>query len=220
MKNAFFVAIYQLVFDSDFLKICSPRPAFGNFIRSSGVLPSEYELGFLLNFAIILLLVRHLNTSLLFIALAILIIALFTTFHRLNWAIFVVCSSSYLFISKKVRAAFLLLLLFIGLSSIIAISYFAHPEPYYRLAEKYDSEAFVKSRFLQDTVTGRLRQIAITAEWISENTLGLGSYKTKEYYKLMAKHGMIHHGYIPLVVHNGYLAVGVAVGVKHGVPCQ
>ena len=205
------VAIYQVLVDSSFLKICSPRHAFGNVVRSSAFFRNEYELGYFLNLAIIVFLVRYRGRPSLFITLPLLIIALFTTFHRLSWIMFLVCLISYLFL-LEIKIASIWLFVLIVLSCIISMSYFANPEKYTKLANRRDVQAFTKERLLSDNVTGRLYQFLITAEAMSKHFMGLGGYDNKEYYNLMARHGMMKNKSEPFVVHNGYLAIGIKYG--------
>lgn len=206
------IAIYQLFIDSAFLKTCPPRYAFGGIIRSTGVLSSEYELGFFLTFMIIVFLTKYRGKPILFMTLPILILALFSTFHRLNWLIFFICIPSYLFLSKDLRIISLRSYVLLMLCIIISFTYFVCSDLFTKLSDGQNVQAFTKGRLLEDTVTGRLRQFAVTADAIHSHLLGLGSYKTKEYYNLMAKHDMVKGDNIPLGVHNGYLAVGIKYG--------
>ena len=206
------LGVYQFLFDSSFLKVCAPRHAFARFIRSTGVLGSEYELGFFLNFAIIVCLTRYWGKPMLFMTLPVLITGLFTTFHRLNWVIFIVCLLCYVFIKKGIKGVGIWAFVFVMLAGLISMGYFTNGDWYKTLADSKNVQAFSKQRLLEDTVSGRLHQFAITADGISFRGLGLGSYENKAYYNLMAKHGFIKTDGEPLIVHNGYLGVGI----KHG----
>ena len=95
---------------------------------------------------------------------------------------------------------------------IISFTHFVGLDFFTQFAEGEKGQAFIKGRLLDNTVTGRFRQFAVTADAMSTDLLGLGSYKTKEYYNLMAKNDMVKNDNVPLVVHNGYLAVGIKYG--------
>jgi O-antigen ligase len=199
------LAIYQLLIDSNFLKICPPRIDFGSFVRSSAIFNSEYELGYILNFSIIIFLVRYKNKSVLYIALPLLIFALFSTFHRLNWIIFVICMLLYAIINKRFHLVIRYSFIFLGAGIFL---FLVIPE----ILEQKELQLFIDNRLLSDSGK-RFIQYKMALEIISNNFFGLGGYNTKEYYNMAVSYDLIQKKGIPHVVHNGFLAIAVKYGV-------
>jgi len=198
------VAVYQFFVDSTFLKISPPRTAFGNFVRPAGVFYSEYELGFLMNLAIIITLVRK-KGFLKYLYLFLFVVTLFLTFHRLNYVILVMCLIAYFFLFGKIRIASVLTVFLVCVSLLYLL---INPSGLRHLEKEKNVQDFTQERLLQNTITGRLQQYAVTAEASWRYFMGLGGYENKEYRDLMVKHGLNPD----LVVHNGYLATSIKYG--------
>ena len=209
-----FIAIYQLLGDSSFMRLNEPRIAFAGFKRSTGLFPEEYDLGYFVNFAIIICLVRYRSKPIILsITLPLLVITLFATFHRLNWIIFFVCLTSYFFVLKKTRAALFLLILLLVLFLIALVPYFAGSGKYAQLAGQKEVQTFSKERLLKDTVTGRFEQYKFVIDVMSHNLMGLGGYENETYLSLLREHRMETKTDLTLTVHNELLAVGIKYGV-------
>jgi len=208
------VAIYQLLGDSGFMRIIKPRIAFGSFMRSTGIFVQEYDLGYFINFAIILFLVRYrARPMILFVTLPLLIMTLFATFHRLNWIIFLVCLTSYFFVLKKIRLALFSFILLLVLFFIALVPYFAGSDKYTQLANQKEVQTFSKERLFKDTVTGRFEQYKFVIDAMSQNPMGFGGYENEAYLSLLRKHRIDTKESLALTVHNGFLAVGVEYGI-------
>lgn len=202
------LAIYQFFIDSSFLKLCPPRGAFSNFIRSTGSFSAEYELGFFINFAVIVFITQSRSKFLLLLSTPLLITTLLLTFHRLSWVIFFINIAIYIFISKKIKnIAAIGVMICIG---VLAINLTSSDN---RSDKDRFLQSFKQERLMHDTVTGRFMQYKVALNYLVTHPFGVGGYDTKEYFSLMKKNGMMVDDTTPLAIHNGFLAVGMLYGV-------
>ena len=197
-------AIVQ-VFDPYFLKTGRPTAAFDGIWRSSGIFHDEYELGFLTNFGMVLFLIRYKRRCLLYFGFPLLFAALITTFHRLDWLICVACYCLYIFLTKGRKAFFIIIACVCGLYVISQVVV-----PYCEGNQRFKS--FEQNRLYYDTVSERFLQYQLAVKFIATHFWGLGGYDTREYYDVIEEHKMIRTKGNPVVVHDGYLAVGVQYG--------
>lgn len=215
------IAVYQILVDSSFMVICSPRMAFGRFIRSTSIFPGEYEVGYLLVFSSIVVLVRYRQGIISYSILLLLFIGLITTFHRLVWIIYVVCMLIYLcFCSTRAVAAGAIC--FFILVCLIALSYFILPDTFDDAFEKKGVREFTEGRLLEDTLTGRLNQYRVGIKAIPKHPFGVGGYNSTDYHNLMGRNyhitrrgkaGVIHNGYIATSIYYGFVAMCCLLGM-------
>lgn len=209
-----FIAIYQVVVNSEFLKTCDPRPAFGNIVRASGIFQAEYELGYFQILAIIISLVRYKGSLLRIIIIPLLTLSVLLTFHRLDLIILLVSLIIYTWLfSNTTRKAVIVF-------GIVFMAFFTFVS-YTVLVPLFHKSAFVTERLDADTVSGRFKQYKVVATALPKFPMGVGDYENQAYTVLMAKHpelmesidaGTWNWHQIPYRVHNGYLEVGILHG--------
>ncbi len=205
-----FVQIIQ----SDFLKTCSPRMAFGSIVRSTGIFQSEYELGYFQTLAVMTALIKY-KGSFWKIPLALLFSAsIITTFHRLDILILFTCIASYIWYFGKPSQKFASLGAMV-IGSVVAVVFYA------LFGSILGNSEFVEQRLTQDTVTGRFRQYeAILGNLPEIGLFGMGDYTNPAYFKFMKQHGMLYRAGTQsdywhqeaYAVHNGYLEVATLYG--------
>jgi hypothetical protein len=208
-----FIAIVQIVGNSEFLKTCPPRPAFGSIVRASGIFAAEYELGYFQILAIMVCILRYREFAWQRVVIPLLSLSVIFTFHRLNLLILITCGITYAWmcgsITKRVVTTVVLVLI-----GALAVASFAVLEPL------ISDTAIVKERLAADTVSGRFGQYAVVAGALPSFPLGSGSYENPAYEILMAENGHMQSidagtenwKQVPYRVHNGYLEVGILHG--------
>lgn len=204
------IAMIQVGFAPDFLKIAEPRLAFGSVWRASGIFVTEYQLGYILNMAITYTILSEFSVPKKVVLISVFVVGLFCTFHRLNWLICITVIATQKFIKKRFVELSLLFIVGIIVISISTIFLVPNIQKSRRIENNKDS--FLTGRLMRDTVTGRFEQYKIALKYTLHNFWGVGSYANRDYYKLMAKYGMLASPDEPLGVHNGYLAMGVMYG--------
>lgn len=198
------IAIYQFLINPYFMKLCPPRIAFGEVIRSSAHFTSEYELGYILIFGLIIALSKIKKHTLMVLFPPIYLGAIITTFHRLGWIITIICLILYIIYFDNTRYAQILLIVILSMTILSFLTYFAiNPNNINKL------DGFIENRLLHDTLSGRFKQFYAALTGIINYPFGLGGYHNREYINLMIKHN-VNPKY---VVHNGFLALGLKYGV-------
>lgn len=204
------IAIIQLFFDYSFMKTHGVRGALPGVVRSTGIFFGEYDLGFIINFAFILSIVRyHKKYVYLYVILPVLFLGLFSTFHRLSWIIFILFFITYLFLFRKSKLTIASITGLIMVSGVILMLFFSNPN----ILKKVENEPIVHDRLLK-SISGRLSQYVLIANTIIKYPIGLGGYDNKIYSNIMEKENLHTSSHkIPWVIHNGYLAFGLLYGV-------
>lgn len=200
------IAIYQFVFDITFLNGGESQDAFGNTMRSNGIFSQEYILGYELSFATILILSKYKNKFLLYCGLPLIVIALITTFNRMNWVIFIVSVFLFFSISKSWKPIILT-----GYFSVMICCFvlLTMPDLIPNTISDYHYKAFINNRLVADTSDGRIRgyRIALNAIF-TKYPMGIGSRKSIEYNMLFGdREGS------PVTLHNGFLDAGIHYGI-------
>jgi hypothetical protein len=211
------VAIVQFAFVPQLLRtgsVIDIRQAFGNYLRSTGIFQSEYDLGYFQNLALMIVLMRYRGMLRLYVLVPLLILSVLLTFHRANYIITFFCLTSYFAYFSKRKANPIALVVMLAIPFTLVFSY----EVYRSIGGHSE---LVKERLEADTVTGRLMQYEVVANSMWDHPLGMGGYENPAYFDLMNKYGMMQ--WVPdgkggtrpqpLAVHNGYLATGIQYGV-------
>lgn len=204
------IACVQMVTGNDFFNLEGYyRESFFIFKRTPGVFQYEYIFGYMVNIAIVILLVM--SNKYLYVMLPVLYFSFLMIFHRMNM---LVACTNFIFISvfgPKVITVYrgIMLLVFGILTSIvIAVIIYGSGVQTDMLRKSFQQGMFV------DSVSGRLNQDEIVINLIRNTFFGVGQEETsKAYYATMAKYGMIKGDGEVLNVHNGYLRTGVRLGV-------
>ena len=206
------IAIYQFFGDSSFLKICTPREAFGRYVRSSAVLPSEYELGYILIFSSIVLLNKYKDNFKLFGFTLLFIAGLITTFHRLDYLIFITCYFIYYIYFNNKSPKFLIPCVVLYIIFFVTImGYIFFPKQLHSFVASKNYKSFIEERILSDTMSGRFLQYSVSAKEIAKHPLGLGGDKNNNYLKIITRHEGMN-----ITIHNGYLSTSLKYGIFSG----
>lgn len=209
------LSLYQLLIDYQFLRVGDARKAFGSFYRSSGVFNSEYSLGIFQIISLYILVAVYRGKKVLFVLSPLIVMSVFSTFHRLDFVILIVTFIFYLTYYSVVKFKIFIVLgvlMFIGAGM-----------PLYELYKSVASDSeFIKERLEQDTVSGRFKQYKVVINEIPKYPLGLGSHEHRIYQQLMIRNKMTISLHNPktgeveekgLVVHNGFLSIGMRHGL-------
>lgn len=203
---------FAQVIDPLFLRTGPLRIAFGNLWRAYGAFSSEYILGAFQIVGLFTLITHVKKNSLKMIFVPLIIGSVVLTFHRLDLIILLICGVLYFskFASKQVSLAGNFVLVIILLAAV----------PAYTVLTGGQSQ-LVDERLTEDTITGRIQQFKLAVTLLPKHPLGFGSESHPEYQEAMisAGHfmGMIdargRYQKVGLVVHNGYLGVGIKYGI-------
>jgi hypothetical protein len=208
------VGLVQFLWDPTFLRWGDVRPAFGDFMRSTGVFPQEYEQGLLQIIAMVIGLTSSRRWTWSFVVLASASLGVFLTMHRLTWVAFVLVLGSYaalFWIRRPTRVVALIGLSVLAVAVILSVSWEAV------IPESFGS-AFLYDRVLSDTLTGRFEYYRFAIDLLWRRPWGVGSFYT-DLYNQQAYLASVPFQYLSsgvsraMVVHNGFLAAGS----KHGV---
>lgn len=208
------VALYQVMVDPTFLLAGELRRAFGNTYRSYGLFPTEYILGSFQIMAVFVTLAVYRGKKIVLPLVALLVLSIFTTFHRLDMIVLIIVSIIYLRRYSQRRYG-LPALLFIFFTAMAII-------PAYKIFTSVGGESqIVKERLSADTVSGRFEQYKVIIKNLHHYPLGLGNYDTPAYQKLMITNRMTKSVIMPngqqkvvgIGVHNGFLGVGIQYGI-------
>ncbi len=208
------VCIIQLFVDPHFIRIEKATGAFGSYYRSYGIFRSEYILGAVQVSALFVAWVIYRNRPILKVITPLLLFSVFTTFHRLDLIVVVLCMMIYLTTynaNKRVIMPFLALIL-----TVIVVL------PIYSIYTSSGGKSqLIEDRLKSDTVSGRLKQYGVVIKALPQYPLGLGNYTNSIYQDLMIKNGIAksivdsygRQTFEALGVHNGFLGVAIQYGI-------
>lgn len=209
------IAFIQFAGDGGFMRTGEIRGAFGNVARASGIFLQEYDFGAFQAFGLMTTFIFYRNSFLRYLLMPLIGMSVLLTFHRLDIIILAVCLIAYFWFfvesAQKVMVTFLLLFAMGGAVALYPI-----------IGDMIGQSAVVttlEGRIGQDTVTGRIEQYKVAAEYIFTDytLLGMGNYENPAYDDLMHEHGMMNFApdgkLIGFRLHNGYLEVGILRGV-------
>jgi hypothetical protein len=201
------IAVLQFSFDSNFMRIGIAREAFGGKIRSNGLFVAEYYQGYFLIPATIVAMVYLRSIALKTAVIAVNLVGIVLTFHRMSWIIALLIMVIYSLASRKKKAKPVYIVA--ALLTVLATGY--------AMKSSLDTRSsFVLERLLSDTVSGRFRFYEVAIARIQTNWLtGVGNTNTNAYYFDVLRSGQRFDssGENVANIHNLFLNMGYFFGL-------
>ena len=195
------VGLIQLVGpDPYFIRVGSPRDAFGDVFRSSGIFSEEHHHSYFLLAAILWTLIRMKNVLLKMVLVSFFILGVFISFHRMSYVLLSIVLLIYFLRLRRLAFSQLALGGLLGMAGILILTLL-----FYRSV--MDS-TFARER-LTDGPGGRLGYYSMVLNSIGGSPVfGYGGRKNDVYYEYMLEITRNHQRAAGTTggVHNGYLA--------------
>lgn len=195
------VGIIQLLGpDPYFMKAGSPRDAFGDIFRSSGIFAEEHHHSYFLLTAIIWTLIRMKNELLKLVLVSFFILGIFISFHRMSYVLLSLVLLVYFLKLRRLPITHLVLSSLLGMAGILILALL-----FYRSVM---DTTFAQER-LTDGPGGRLGYYSMVLNSIGGSPIfGYGGKKNAVYYEYMLEITRNHERAAGTTggVHNGYLA--------------
>lgn len=180
--------------------------AFSGFHRAMGLFHYEYQNGYMLNLALVIVYLMYGKIAILLAPLY--STGLFLAFQRMNMIIAIFNFMIVKTLQKKFIVTFAGIIILSIIISLLLTSDFLKPSS--QLSQDFN----LNRAFVNNTVSGRFTQYYEVARAIFSNPFGFGSeLNSKRYYNLMRKINSIKSDGTPLLVHNGYLQLGIKFGI-------
>jgi hypothetical protein len=202
------IGIYQFLIDPFFFRIGSERIAFAGYLRSNGIFGSELIQSYFLIPGIVVALFTIRNNLLKYSLIALFLLGIIFTFHRMSWIIVMLTLTLYLI---KVKKKDVWQIIAVGVYLVVALTYFS--STFSLNLTNISRSAPVQERLLQETMSGRIECFTMVLENIPQSWLiGFGSRKSKVYYSGMlevepsyasGERGGIHNGYLAIMFYRG-----------------
>lgn len=206
------VGVYQFFGDSSFLRIGGPRVAFGSYIRASGLFPEEYDQGIFLNISLVVGIFTLQNRWGKSIILTTIPLGLFCTMHRASWVVFVLILG--IMFLKEIRNRYMWAAIFIGGICVILLLFIVLNISLPGNFSGNFLDMLMRGRLFANTVDERINYYKFALEMMQKYPLGIGDYNTGVYAKEVYDRSTgLASSIVPsLVIHNGFLSVGVKTG--------
>jgi O-antigen ligase len=203
------VGIYQFFGDVNFFRIGVTRAAFGSFFRGNGLFDSEYDQGLFLTIALIIGLITIQAKWVKTLIVTIIPVGVFCTMHRGSWAILLIALGFILMREfRKIYPWILSGAIIVILALLVVVNL-----PLQRNYPGSFLDQMINQRVEDNTLDVRMTLNEYAIKMIQKYPLGIGAYSSSIYIQEAYNNSIDFVEGSPLIVHNGFLAIGVLYGI-------